>query len=199
MDKEFVPEGMRQCGRCQEVFYCSMDCLEWDWQRGGHKSECKGFHPGQMDSAITINPDDSALIDQMRDDEQKNKSKVPPEPVRVDSATVKPGNCNACGMKSGQGSGIIQLCGGCRQVQYCSLDCLQWDWEIGGHAASCRGSKHDTRLSKNERAGGKYAYTKDSACKSCGMEAEFVPDGMRKCGYCHDEKRESFWSTRDFL
>ena len=41
-EASFCPDGMIPCERCRAVWYCSVDCLQWDWKRhpGGHKAHC---------------------------------------------------------------------------------------------------------------------------------------------------------------
>jgi hypothetical protein len=39
-ESAFVPEGMMPCGRCHTVHYCSLHCLKWDWNSGGHAKIC---------------------------------------------------------------------------------------------------------------------------------------------------------------
>lgn len=34
--------GMRKCGRCKRVHYCSKECQTEDW-RGGHREKCDRF------------------------------------------------------------------------------------------------------------------------------------------------------------
>ncbi|KAL7581275.1 hypothetical protein ACA910_006045 [Epithemia clementina (nom. ined.)] len=28
------------CSECREVYYCSTECAQWDWDKGGHSTEC---------------------------------------------------------------------------------------------------------------------------------------------------------------
>ena len=39
-EEEYVPEGMLSCEKCKEAFYCSIECLKWDWKSGGHAKDC---------------------------------------------------------------------------------------------------------------------------------------------------------------
>jgi hypothetical protein len=39
-ESSYVPEGMMDCGRCHSVYYCSLHCLKWDWNSGGHAKIC---------------------------------------------------------------------------------------------------------------------------------------------------------------
>lgn len=45
--------------------------------------------------------------------------------------------CNACGFGSSYVPDGMITCQYCRGVNYCSVECLQWDWESGGHCKTC--------------------------------------------------------------
>jgi len=64
--------------------------------------------------------------------------------------------CNACGFEASFVPEGMLVCERCRQVQYCSVHCLQWDWKSGGHAKVCidvreeQGSESSTGASGGE-------------------------------------------------
>jgi hypothetical protein len=61
-ESSYVPEGMIPCHRCQEVHYCSVHCLQWDWKSGGHAKVC---------------------VDKRQDDEETPPVPAPPAPPIV--------------------------------------------------------------------------------------------------------------------
>jgi hypothetical protein len=50
-EASFVPEGMLTCERCGEVHYCSIECLKWDWDSGGHAKSCVDRRPPEESSS----------------------------------------------------------------------------------------------------------------------------------------------------
>ena len=40
-EARYVPEGMVRCLRCKKAYYCSVDCLQWDFTSGDHQLVCK--------------------------------------------------------------------------------------------------------------------------------------------------------------
>ena len=50
-EASFVPEGMLPCQRCGDVQYCSIECLKWDWESGGHAKTCVDKRPEEVESS----------------------------------------------------------------------------------------------------------------------------------------------------
>jgi len=48
-ESSFVPEGMIPCERCQAAHYCSLHCLQWDWNSGGHAKTCVDIRSAEPD------------------------------------------------------------------------------------------------------------------------------------------------------
>eukprot|EP00977_Amphora_coffeiformis_P010130 scaffold2357_cov167-Amphora_coffeaeformis.AAC.38 len=40
LDCSCIPEEMVSCPRCRKAFYCSVDCMQWDYSSGDHLSVC---------------------------------------------------------------------------------------------------------------------------------------------------------------
>lgn len=36
-------EKLSVCGQCKDVYYCSRECQQTDWNEGGHKAICNGI------------------------------------------------------------------------------------------------------------------------------------------------------------
>jgi hypothetical protein len=55
-------------------------------------------------------------------------------------------SCHACGMKQEHDAGDdgMKRCSKCQSVYYCSRQCQEWDWKIGGHKTEC-GSRRKQR------------------------------------------------------
>lgn len=117
LDCSIVPKERTVCPTCRSVQYCSHQCLNWDWLKGGHKVECpRRPTPKQL----------GFLKFQERSDR-----------ISVFSGT----SCNACGIECCLDEKNRTLCQGCKKVHYCNFICQEWDWEKGGHATECQGIK----------------------------------------------------------
>lgn len=46
--------------------------------------------------------------------------------------------CHACGMNEHLVSDTMKRCSKCQAVYYCSRQCQEWDWRVGGHKQSCK-------------------------------------------------------------
>eukprot|EP00977_Amphora_coffeiformis_P003393 scaffold630_cov174-Amphora_coffeaeformis.AAC.13 len=69
-EASFVPEGMLPCERCQEVHYCSVECLKWDWTSGGHDKVCVDKRPAEESSSS----EDAGGMDFLAGTPGRNKS-----------------------------------------------------------------------------------------------------------------------------
>mmetsp|Transcript_15941 Transcript_15941/g.34962 ORF Transcript_15941/g.34962 Transcript_15941/m.34962 type:complete len:1388 (+) Transcript_15941:63-4226(+) len=49
------------CERCQQP-YCSVECLRWDWEKGGHREECPGCPPRRPLKMLDFQTSDSSSI-----------------------------------------------------------------------------------------------------------------------------------------
>ncbi|CAB9509096.1 Inherit from COG: Hemolysin-type calcium-binding [Seminavis robusta] len=238
MDKEFVPEGLQTCPKCSQVPYCSKDCMVWHWNSGGHKDECTGTSTGgghtinqapSHDSEGSIDAFDPnaanakpqsimAALAKAREEaaaatasSSKTPSLAKPRGIVQQSDLVE---CKACGMDEEFVSEGMRSCPRCKLVPYCSLDCMSWHWEVGGHSKECPGLSDDERNTnsisnakvrddnsieafslKSDGAGAPptkaaiiaaLSRSKDGPvkCKACGMDKEFVPEGMHMCPKC---------------
>ena len=172
MEEDFVSEGMQKCIRCNQVPYCSMDCLKWHWESGGHKKDCTGLSEAERkqlveESRVPMADDSNQSIDPFKsnpDDMGAPQSQegifaalarakeeaggggpppVPPKPVTPKALTND--KCKACGMEEEYVPDGMIKCPKCLDVSYCSSDCMKWHWDSGGHKAACSGISESQR------------------------------------------------------
>ena len=223
MEKDSVPEGMKQCSKCFQVPYCSSDCMEWHWESGGHKHECAGAtavekqkrttpKASRRSSDTSIDPfgggdttgpqskeEMAAALSQM-----KSKPAAAPTANTLQAAprsSVPMDRCKSCGMDAEFVSEGMKVCSKCHAVCYCSLDCMSWDWDRGGHKDTCSGpvkAKRQLSIKKSMPT-----TARNRKCKACSMEEEFVPEGMKTCPrcslqvYCSDDCLQWDWQHGD--
>jgi hypothetical protein len=46
--------------------------------------------------------------------------------------------CHACGMSEALVTDNMKRCSKCQAVHYCSRQCQEWDWRVGGHKLNCK-------------------------------------------------------------
>jgi Leucine-rich repeat (LRR) protein len=217
MDSEFVSEGMKNCPKCNKVSYCSLDCMEWHWNSGGHRSSCRGVsdYDPQKGKAVArpVESDDMSI----EAFEPGGDKPQPPQSsggvlaaVRASKAeaasrkTSEPAlsvKCQACGMEEEFVPEGMMQCPKCLKVPYCSTDCMEWDWNSGGHKDNCEGHQEAGVLSKT--SGSQQASTSSrphaGQCEACGMDAEFVSEGLLTCEgcgkvqYCSSDCQQWHW------
>ena len=214
IDSEFVSDEMLSCERCQNVSYCSTDCMQWHWRSGGHSKACEGNknaktalseekevpHDSDLES---IDPfgggDDGIPLSQEEVHSAPTKSAVGQtdvsKPVAPSTKSLK---CKACGMDSEFVPEGMKNCAKCSNVAYCSKDCMEWDWKSGGHKNVCEGLSEaercmtllvptaaDDDMSIDAFEGeSKSPSEKTAACAACGIDSDFVSEGMLDC-VCH--------------
>ncbi|CAB9505408.1 unknown protein [Seminavis robusta] len=155
MDAEFIPEGMTPCSRCNKVFYCSSDCMEWDWKHGDHGRNCDNAKTGPIPMDIVHDDQvDDMSIDAFEEDETRASNvESATQQAAVNTATGLDDTvrCKACGMNEAYVSDGMKTCIHCHLVAYCSNDCLDWDWSRGGHVHQCRGLSHAERAEAEQQ------------------------------------------------
>jgi MYND finger len=72
----------------------------------------------------------------------------------------------------------MKFCLSCLKVPYCSAECMAWDWSNGGHREVCVGL---STLMEDKPALDEIVMTPEVNCAACGMDSEFVPEGMLSC------------------
>lgn len=117
--------------------------------------------------------------------------------------------CQACGMEEEFVEDGMEQCPHCLRVAYCSEECMEWDWISGGHKELCSGyqesvteSSVQSVLSSTLSAENDGTVTSAGAviCSACGMESEYVPEGMLSCAcnqvmYCSGDCKEWHWGV----
>ncbi|CAB9505410.1 unknown protein [Seminavis robusta] len=93
--------------------------------------------------------------DEEYEQQQRQQEAIEEEEEQQPTQNIFTGQCNACEMNADFVSEGLKPCPYCHEVHYCTDDCLQWDWESGGHAQSCRGAElaGDTRFNPATGAG----------------------------------------------
>ncbi|XP_048745168.1 uncharacterized protein LOC125658094 isoform X2 [Ostrea edulis] len=95
-----LKEGMKTCGRCRQVYYCSRECQKMDW-KAVHKAQCHGTLDGVPD--------------------ERCDHKCLPDSSELDVCKLHV--CAYCGVKEN-----LKKCGRCLGVVYCSKSCQSRDW-----------------------------------------------------------------------
>merc|ERR1712151_1259209 len=141
------PDGMLECKKGLDLhYYCSSDCLQWDMEGGEchknvvlnvtrvenekHETKVESSDEASMEAFIGID------INKARVDEEGGENEVT---HRYQRASGESSICKSCGIDSEFNPDGMIKCEQCRKVTYCSIDCLQWDWENGGHKNACEG------------------------------------------------------------
>ena len=211
IESSCVSESMLPCQHCSKVQYCSTDCMEWDWNIGGHKESCEGASDTQKH--ITTSDRVIAVADKVSGDDSI-------EPFEFESATMdlassasvstenqsaktsaichskvqesKPAcslKCHVCQMEEEFVEDGMVECPTCRNVAYCSDDCKNWDWENGGHKNTCEAA------SRNGVTG-----HEPIKCVACGIDSDFVSSDMISCNceqllYCSADCQQWHWNN----
>jgi len=158
MEKEMVPGGLICCSKCQQVPYCSTDCLEWHWE-SHHKAECTGITDTERTSepAPKIgNQESDTSLDILGSANDEYKQPHSQQGIMAAVAASRPptaagpiqqAKCIACGLEKEMVPDGLISCSKCKQVPYCSTDCLEWHWE-SHHKAECTGITDTERTSE---------------------------------------------------
>jgi len=82
---------------------------------------------------------------------QANRSPAPKKQIRSKSP-IRPNpegtlKCESCSMESEFVPDGMIACEMCKEVYYCTTDCMEWHWSNGGHANACKGNTGRTALS----------------------------------------------------
>jgi MYND finger len=141
-----------RCDKCWYFHYCSPACMEYcDHIMGLHPKFCLdtptskaalcrketevylGWTSATSTSSSSSHPNSSS----------GGGAGDPNHTAGTDSAdggdpTSPPLACAACGaIDLTASSKQLKRCQQCRSVSYCSRQCQEWDWRVGGHRSSC--------------------------------------------------------------
>jgi MYND finger len=111
------PHTLR-CTHCWYFHYCSSSCQEYcDNIMGLHPKFCKDT------------PRDKAAQCQKEMEQYLGLNQEPDM------------TCHACGLEEQhimEGTEGMKRCSQCQKVYYCSRQCQEWDWRVGGHKQVCK-------------------------------------------------------------
>jgi hypothetical protein len=140
-----------RCEKCWYFHYCSPACMEYcDHIMGLHPKFCLDTPPGKAAlcrketevylgwaSTVPSNPSSSSSSSSHANNNGTG------DPTTAAGAMAAhppvPLACAACGAVDIASSPSKQLkrCQQCRSISYCSRQCQEWDWRVGGHRAIC--------------------------------------------------------------
>jgi hypothetical protein len=118
-----------RCKRCWYFHYCSPACQEYcDNIMGLHPKFCKDT------------PSTKAALCKKETEQYLGWTVADADEHLV---------CHSCGAtedvevpgKSSNGQSKMKRCQQCRAVCYCSRQCQEWDWRVGGHRKTCKAAK----------------------------------------------------------
>ncbi|KAL7580954.1 hypothetical protein ACA910_005770 [Epithemia clementina (nom. ined.)] len=132
-----LPSERMICPKCQLAHYCSAHCMRWDWNSGGHAQECSQLPMPQRLELLNYQAPAHTV-------QNRQQERLAAQQQGRRSSNGHNNNmgvcCRACGMECALVNAEKRTtCPHCRQTEYCSLDCFEWDWEKGGHAQVCLG------------------------------------------------------------
>lgn len=108
------PHTLR-CTHCWYFHYCSSSCQEYcDSIMGLHPKFCKDT------------PKDKAAQCQREMEQYLGLNQEPDM------------TCHACGLEEQHVTEGMKRCSQCQKVYYCSRQCQEWDWRVGGHKQVCK-------------------------------------------------------------
>lgn len=108
------PHTLR-CTHCWYFHYCSSSCQEYcDSIMGLHPKFCKDT------------PRDKAAQCQKEMEQYLGLNQEPDM------------TCHACGLEEQHVTEGMKRCSQCQKVYYCSRQCQEWDWRVGGHKLVCK-------------------------------------------------------------
>jgi hypothetical protein len=120
-----------RCHKCWYFHYCSAACQEYcDNIMGLHPKFCKDTPAAK--AALCQKETEQYLGWNSSADNAKDKDDT--DPVLT---------CQACGAVEKEVDGDkskMKRCQHCRAVVYCSKQCQEWDWRVGGHRDVCKGN-----------------------------------------------------------
>jgi len=123
------PHTLR-CTNCWYFHYCSPACQEYcDSIMGLHPKFCKDTPPLKAQQCQK----EMEIYLGLQTDEHENMT------------------CHACGLEEQHVTEGMKRCSKCQKVYYCSRQCQEWDWRVGGHKQVC---KDNTASVKSEENGG---------------------------------------------
>lgn len=108
-----------RCQKCWYFHYCSAACQEYcDHIMGLHPKFCKDT------------PASKAALCQKETEQYLGWTTAA---AKDEDVTVP--SCHACGAL--EPDATMKRCQQCESVSYCSRQCQEWDWKVGGHRAVC--------------------------------------------------------------
>ena len=121
--KKMVP-----CVKCNEVVYCSMQCLKADADQ--HQKSCHPvpFYNTSGGEAITLGADDQQYMQAERE-----------------NAGMICANCDAMASNT-----HLRKCAACKRVAYCSKECQKKHWPV--HKTVCKSAPMESCSKKTKKA-----------------------------------------------
>lgn len=126
-------EGISQCSKCKQVYYCSRQCQQISWKK--HKHECC-----EKVDKVEENDDDDDNNDGNDEDEKVEKDNNNDETL---SKTMRR-YCLNC-LKQLEHSNK-NTCSRCRTATYCNQICQTEHWKV--HKRTCQDSNYDHGFQK---------------------------------------------------
>jgi MYND finger len=146
-----------RCDKCWYFHYCSPACMEYcDHIMGLHPKFCLdtptgkaalcrketevylGWTSATSSTSSSSHPHNSGNGSGGAGDPNNTAGMDPADGI---DPTSPPLACAACGAVdltvSSSSSKQLKRCQQCRSVSYCSRQCQEWDWRVGGHRSSC--------------------------------------------------------------
>jgi len=124
------PHTLR-CTHCWYFHYCSSSCQEYcDSIMGLHPKFCKDT------------PKDKAAQCQKEMEQYLGLNQEPDM------------TCHACGLEEQHVTEGMKRCSQCQKVYYCSRQCQEWDWRVGGHKQICKETSEGLLMENNSSSTG---------------------------------------------
>jgi len=206
MEEDFVEGGMVGCPHCMKATYCSSECLKWDWSSGGHKDSCKGEQdakPARKAEAEGHSIEQPTLpvkchVCQMEEEFVSEGMLNCPNCSEVVYCSDE---CREWDWKSG---GHRESCGAGTATSASSSVAKQ---SVSSYASSSVAKSYASSsvakqsiMSSSIMSSVMVTSSNQSAlqCNACGMDSEFVPDGMLLCAckkahYCSSDCKQWHW------
>ena len=147
------PHQLR-CTKCWYFHYCSPTCQDYC-------ESIMGLHP----KFCVDTPLSKAKLCQQETENYLGWNQQP-QPSSKNGTGTQELHCHACGMaeslvlesssSSSSSTGktpstsAMKQCSQCQKVVYCSRQCQEWDWRIGGHKQSCQKNQTNSTHKQDE-------------------------------------------------
>lgn len=176
IEAEFVPDGMTACNKCKIYVYCSTECLEWDWECGNHKGICEQLNKQRLNnnaSKIASPSHDYSYETLYSHTQEKNGVDGANNFIAVVKNNDMSLSTNSADSKIGERSYAALSLGELSQIR---IDSANNNRDL---SSSKRSSNSSVIVEVNYQS---------NSCRACGIEDEFVADGMKSCSKCNRVK-----------